>query len=198
MSTHPGAPIPRGKGAVTQHAWPDDCAVQAGLDGLVIVRDPEQPNYSTAFFEAFPRSPKTFLRGEGATVEEAEAAAWAKWQRIASCPGPEGHEYETRGYKNGAGFCKHCGMFATDVFLVSEVGDPCAVCAVRTNWHAEGGKTYCQEHMPRQPCEDCGSPLSKYERYKHFCGGRVPPTSAEVTRVIFDLLGEQSGPLVPE
>lgn len=50
--------------------WPDDCFVQGGGDGIVIVRDGD--NYNTAYFEAFPKNPDCFIRGEGETMEDAE------------------------------------------------------------------------------------------------------------------------------
>lgn len=93
-----------------KHQWGETCFLQWGGDGLVIGKDATR---RTAFFEAFPENPDTFIRGEGKTVEEAEHDAWADWQRILSC---KGHELETRGYKNGAGFCKHCGLFQSGAF----------------------------------------------------------------------------------
>lgn len=101
--------------------------------------------YTTAFVEVAPTSPKTFVRGEGATLAEAEQAAWDKTQRLLACPS---HEFETRGYTNGAGFCRHCGMFASEVFDVAEVGNPCTVCGTRTNWSSVAGSWYCEEHAP--------------------------------------------------
>ena len=77
-----------------QHPWPDDCFVQGGKSGIVLSK---AGNYTTAFVEASPRDPNTFLRGEGSTVEDAEDNAWAKLQQYLSCPSPTGdHEYETR------------------------------------------------------------------------------------------------------
>jgi len=116
-----------------KHDWAEDCFVQCGGDGIVFERKgalvniftSEKPletyaeerslpsTYTTAFFEAFPNNPATFLRGEGKTIEEAEEQAWQKFQRYLACAG---HEFEKRGYTNGAGFCKHCNMFACKVF----------------------------------------------------------------------------------
>jgi hypothetical protein len=69
--------------------------------------------YKTAFFEAFPENPRTFIRGEGKTVKEAEEKAWEKLQGYLAC---EGHEFERRNYKNGVGFCKYCNMFKSHAF----------------------------------------------------------------------------------
>ena len=123
--------------------WPESCFVQCGEKGIVVKKgtlegaltDPakalealetvvglrEEPeSYRTAFFEAFPRDPNTFLRGEGKTVEEAETSAWRQYERFTSC---QGHEFERRGYTNGAGFCKHCNMFSGRVFSEEDSGD---------------------------------------------------------------------------
>ena len=115
-----------------RHPWPEDCSVQCGGDGIVFVEksleeafeDPiqtagevmgiaestDKSSYRTAFFEAFPRNPNTFIRGEGKTREEAEDAAWTKFQKHSACEHPA---FEKRGYNNGAGFCVACGMFSS-------------------------------------------------------------------------------------
>jgi hypothetical protein len=77
----------------------------------------DQKSYITAFFEAFPRDPDTFIRGEGASIEAAERDAWESFQKYAAC---SGHEPERRGYTNGAGFCKNCDMFMNKVFPPTE------------------------------------------------------------------------------
>ena len=125
-----------------QHDWPEDCMVQCGGDGLVVsssvedvFADPltavaqviglaEQPqgSYRTAFFEAFPRNPNTFIRGEGKTIQDAETAAWEKHQRYLSCQHPA---WEKRGYKNGLGFCVECGMSSSRKFVPWE---KCPIC----------------------------------------------------------------------
>lgn len=132
------------RGYAVRHPWPEDCFVQGGESGLVISRSGQ--HYGTAFFEAFPTAPKTFIRGEGKTQEEAEDAAWAKYQRVAS--GDHEHVFETRGYRNGAGFCTHCGLFQSGVFDLAEIGSVCDVCGVGTYYKKIGEKLYCQEHAP--------------------------------------------------
>jgi hypothetical protein len=75
--------------------WPEDCFVQCGGDGIVfeegsleetfksedgllktiatVIGSPtEKKHYRTAFFEAFPKKPSCFIRGEGTTIQEAE------------------------------------------------------------------------------------------------------------------------------
>lgn len=117
-----------------QYDWPTDCFVQCGGSGLVVaaksmdeafadpvetvgqvlgVTEAPQGSYRTAFFEAFPRNPNTFLRGEGTTIEEAETAAWKKYQTHSACEHPA---FEKRGYTNGAGFCVECDMFSSKHF----------------------------------------------------------------------------------
>lgn len=94
--------------------WPAGCFVQGGTRGVVIASDRDA--YRTAFVEAFPRAPKTFLRGEGKTISEAEDACWAQYQRIVTCDGSGEHgPYEPRQYRNGAGFCTRCGAWFAGV-----------------------------------------------------------------------------------
>jgi hypothetical protein len=112
---HPGLLIPRGDGAVTHHEWPEDCGIQGGTHGVVF--RPNAPPYQTAFFEAFPSNPITFIRGEGKTVEAAEDQAWESWQRYLACPG---HDFEKRRYRNGGGICRYCGLFKSDAFEPDE------------------------------------------------------------------------------
>lgn len=149
----PGDRIPRGGGALLTHEWPEDCGVQGGTRGLVISRSHPDGKYFTPFFEAFPNDPKTFIRGEGKTVEEAEEDAWQKWQRYLNCPGPK-HEFEPRGYTNGAGFCKHCGLFQSEIFSPEQLDLTCEVCGVWTFYARRKGKFYCQEHAPKSRFED--------------------------------------------
>ena len=82
--------------------WPEDCGVQCGGMGLVLGRKDslekvlssdtplttlteeaaDDKSYTTAFFEAFPRNPSCFIRGEGKTIEEAEEKAYQKLSLI--------------------------------------------------------------------------------------------------------------------
>lgn len=117
--------------------WPEGVTVQCGDHGVVftkgtldrIVTDPPgvlesvasieaggTGGYTTAFFEAFPDD--TFIRGEGSTVAEAEASAWEQYQRHQAC---EEHEWETRGYTNGAAFCARCGKFSSRQLMTPEL-----------------------------------------------------------------------------
>jgi hypothetical protein len=96
--------------------WPHDCLIQCGDSGVVFVEGGD--NYQTAFWEAFPETPSTFIRGEGATIQEAEQNCFAQYQRILACPE---HEFERGRYESGAGICKHCKLFLSGVFEPTEV-----------------------------------------------------------------------------
>lgn len=97
-------------GALPAKAWPADCDVQWGGGGVVFTQG---GSYRTAFFEAFPADPATFIRGEGEDVLAAEAQAYAKFERILACPG---HAFERRHFRNGAGVCRHCDLFMSGRF----------------------------------------------------------------------------------
>ena len=156
--------------------WPENCKVQAGGNGIVfrgkpgleerMAKDPgdvldqaigEKPlapqAYRTAFFEAFPRNPNTFIRGEGPSVEEAEEKAWQQLQKYQAC---EGHEFEKRGYKNGAGLCVHCNMFQSGVFEPTE--DCTGGCGEKTYYsHDKNGNAWCEncyDSMPEEVMTD--------------------------------------------
>lgn len=91
---------------MARHPWPEDLYVQGGDLGVVMS---PKGNYRTAFVEAFPG---TFLRGEGATVTEAEDACWAQYQRYLHCDGNGPHgPMERRGYRNGGAICGRCGVW---------------------------------------------------------------------------------------
>lgn len=127
-----------------QYPWPDGMFLQGGECGVVIRPADKGGTYRTAFVEAFPGG--TFIRGEGSTVLEAETACWLKYQRYENCPGANGHDYEPRNHRNGAGFCKHCGRFASKVFSPEQLGCFCKVCGVPTFWARVGEDFYCDLH----------------------------------------------------
>lgn len=138
--------------------WPEDCFVQCGEKGIVLsgglekvfasdsipeLADNLESNYSytTAFFEAFPNNPNTFIRGEGKTVEEAELRTWEKYLSYQACAG---HEFEAGKYDNGAGICKHCKMFGSKAIPAY---DPCFKCGTPT-W-------YSKDNQNRRICGEC-------------------------------------------
>jgi len=127
-----------------QKDWPEDCYVQCGGSGIVFKSSPEDGSYFTAFFEAFPKNPKTFIRGEGASIEEAEANAWDKFQRILAC---DKHEYKRHGEEHG--ICIKCGLFTSEVFSPSE---SCSVCnKPEVNYHICFSS---EKHSSRPVCRD--------------------------------------------
>lgn len=95
-------------GELAQFDWPATFYLQGGK--YAGVRPNSNGSLVLAFVEVFPTTPRTFLRREGTTVAEAEAACWEAWQAIVSCPRHPGHgPFERRDYRNGSGFCVHCG-----------------------------------------------------------------------------------------
>lgn len=125
---------------LTTHDWPEDMFIQGGAHGVVGVRSTGK-SYTTAFVEAFP---DTFIRGEGATITEAEDNAWKKYQRQLAC---SVHEYEARGYTNGLGICKKCGRSESDVFTGEQLGQFCFTCGVGTTYSCYSDKAYWDANM---------------------------------------------------
>lgn len=105
-------------GEPQRHPWPEDCYVQGGSRGIVL-GGADGP-YRTAFVEAFPRNPDTFIRGEGPAVADAENACWAKYERVRDCADGSGQHgpYDARDYRNGAGYCTRCGAWFSKVLPV--------------------------------------------------------------------------------
>lgn len=129
---------------VCQKPWAEDMFVQCGGSGVVLDRNDPEKSYTTAFFEAFPKNPSCFLRGEGSTVEEAEAACWEKYQKVITCE----HEMERRNRRDGYGYCKHCS-YASMVF---EPLDKCCKCGVPTRYTTDyKGRHYCKKHGRNKP-----------------------------------------------
>jgi hypothetical protein len=116
--------------------WDKEMYVQSGSSGLVLS---DNGNYSTAFFEAFPKNPSCFLRGEGKTIEEAEANCWDKYQKVVTCD----HEMERRNRTDGYGYCKNCS-YASMVF---EPLTKCCKCSIPTAYAKDyRGRNYCRKH----------------------------------------------------
>lgn len=112
--------------------WPTDCHVQWGGSGVVLGSAP----YRTAFFEAFPRDGTAgFIRGEGPSIDDAEADAFRQWSASSACLSSGGHRWtrsrRTKGkdgkpkaftYTNGGCFCLKCGAFQTAMLPIVELG----------------------------------------------------------------------------
>ena len=141
--------------------WEENCFCQCGGEGIVFTgkdslekafEEPQktiktvlgektdQDHYRTAFFEAFPRSPSCYLRGEGKSIEEAELNAWNKYQKILSC---KTHDWNRRDRVDGYCFCTKCPLSGT--FL--EPLTKCEVCKIPTTGQTnKDDKHYCLDH----------------------------------------------------
>ena len=156
--------------AEARYPWPEDCSIQGGDDGIVFTQgsmsdalaNPAKGveaiasalgvmnppgSYRTAFFEAFPGSPRSFLRGEGKTLSEAEDDCWRQWQQILACTT---HDFDRKSYRNGEGICRHCGLFSMSAFPTTSV--PCVGCgesAAGSLWGPDRhGRWYCKKCAP--------------------------------------------------
>lgn len=185
-----------------RHPWPAGLFMQGGHAGRQVVATPEHladPEVRTVtnpegttlallrdrvFLEAFPPdipgSPGGFMRAQGASFADAEDALWGQWVKKETCPSVKAtgeHRWETRGYKNGAGFCADCDIFGSRVFDVAVVGDPCVVCGTRT-WHHHvgevGGEARTDGTRNRRRCS------------RPVCPDHAPPLEWDVA----DLLGD--------
>jgi len=159
--------------------WPENCFVQCGGDGLVLrsgsmeeVLESEglsetienlakNTSYTTAFFEAFPRNPDTFIRGEGTTIEEAEDNAFSKFEKYSACDHPE---FEKRDYKNGYGFCVKCGMGSSGAF---EPEYKCRICGQPTYYTFDKhDQPYCEDHASEIAWEDLPKSIQALRKYQ--------------------------------
>ena len=81
------------------------------------------------YVEVFINSPKnaeTFDAAYGETFEECEDILWKRYQNYINCV----HEFSRNSpkgvhYSNGAGFCKHCGMFRSEAFEPETICEEC-------------------------------------------------------------------------
>ncbi len=130
------------KSVESKYNWVGAELLQGGVKGVVLSK---KGSYYTAFVEAFIAD--SFIRGEGATLEEAETDCWNKYQKLTACVK---HEYEARGYRNGGGICKNCGKFASNVFTGEQLGQFCVVCGEGTIYKHDSKKDewYCEKDDP--------------------------------------------------
>lgn len=104
-------------GYSVKYDWPEEAYLQGNDYGVVLSNEP----YETAFFEAFPKNPKTFIRGEGKTLEEAETQAWNFYQKIINC---KEHNFIRRKESNH-GTCKNCNLFMSEIFKTCKTCTNC-------------------------------------------------------------------------
>jgi hypothetical protein len=131
-----------------KQAWEESTGVQCGSNGVVVNNleaafggdfSKENTAYTTAFFEAFPKNPNCFIRGEGKDIEEAELDAWNQYQKIKNC----NHEMERRNRTDGYGYCKHCSYSS----MVFESLNKCCKCKKPCNYSVDTkGNHYCKRH----------------------------------------------------
>ena len=98
--------------------WPSDTYVQWGGRGVVVRSAEKGGPYGTAFFEAMPAG-GGFIRGEGKTIEDAEADAYERFEMEDGC---RPHRWGRRGYTNGGAKCLRCGSFRTAFKPIYEIG----------------------------------------------------------------------------
>lgn len=97
------------RGWQPRHPWPAEARMQFT----------ESPRHGTAFIEVFLERPDpSFLRMDGATLEETEELAWAHLTRWRGCD----HQFVRRdggqiGSNDTCGRCTRCGGVQTDMFL---------------------------------------------------------------------------------
>jgi hypothetical protein len=110
--------------------WDTNCYLQCGGNGLVLSK---KKSYNTAFFEAFPEidGMRSFIRGEGKDINEAEVEAWNKYQKFKSC---DEHNFERtlngKERTDGFGTCSLCQFSSSDAL---EPLTTCSICNVKTN-----------------------------------------------------------------
>ncbi|MGI8306985.1 hypothetical protein [Saccharopolyspora hattusasensis] len=139
-----------------RHPWPPETIVSAGK-GVVVQRHPkpgEPRTHTTFFMEIYPPG-AAFIRSEGQTPAECEDSAWAQYQHALDCTDGTGrHDWESRGYRNGAGFCSRCNTFDPQVFTGEQLGQHCRVCQTGTTCHWETDEAtgqvsfLCADHCP--------------------------------------------------
>lgn len=118
--------------------WPENTFTQCGEKGVVFTK---KGNYKTAFFEAFPKQPATFIRGEGLTIEEAEEKAFSKYLRYIQC---DEHDFKRKD-NSEHGICVNCSLFLTDIFPPV---NKCSVCdKEHVNYFTHEDEYCCKEHF---------------------------------------------------
>lgn len=142
---------------ILHHDWP--LSTVWNLNGSLDPTVNQMYGLGSVSMEVFTHEPEnaaTMLGADGITFEECEEKCWEKYQEYQRCQhtftreSPDGVHYT-----NGAGFCKHCGMFKSKAFEPETV---CTACGK----HANLFSTLNGEHL----CENCYQNRSWQEK-KH-------------------------------
>lgn len=128
-----------------RYDWPDNIALQCGKDGIAMRSD--RKIYHTSFFGAFPKEPRTFIRGEGKTIRLAEKDAWDKYQKIVNC---KEHDFDRMGFTTGIVICRKCGLAS----FSAEPLTSCCICGNKTAYSYDiDGNWYCENDVREKPLE---------------------------------------------
>lgn len=180
--------------------WPEDTHCSFGKKGLVLSRE---GSYTTMFIEVYPRD-GVFIRGEGETAEECEAACWDKWQRHLHCDGSgRGHLWEPRGYRNGVGTCARCGVRERDRVTHEQLGAYCHLCGVATFDRHNDERFSCDAHClsdsgehdwsddVHKGCKSCGA---LHPRHPIYCDDVDDDSMSEEIGHVLQSLGKEERP----
>ena len=157
-----------------QYNWPEktffNIHIDPSYDEMVSVSGVEIPGLNKEehdsklyYIEAFPdvNGIGTYIGAHGNSFEECENILWEEYQRYLSCPK---HEFirddGTHHYSNGAGVCKHCGLFASNVLEPETQCDNCCI-------HTANLSPILRDNKIQYLCEDCYS-KAKWEE-KLYC-----------------------------
>lgn len=155
----------------SRHPWATGTYVQGGT----YASDEVDEGYDSAFIEAFPvvGTVETYLRADAATVAEAEAKAYAQYQRQLACP-EHVWSREVSGTHRTDGYarCTECGL--TGRALPPET--TCTVCNTPTK-HDRLGEHLCLTHYMDVPAETRAERLAA--RYHAMKGGLRETSSYE-------------------
>lgn len=131
---------------ILHHDWP--LSTVWNLNGSLDPTVNQMYGLGSVSMEVFTHEPEnaaTMLGADGITFEECEEKCWEKYQEYQRCQHTFTRESPDGGhYTNGAGFCKHCGMFKSQAFEPETV---CTSCGK----HANLFSTLNDEWL----CEDC-------------------------------------------
>lgn len=158
-----------------QHNWPEETNfnihIDPSYDEMVSASggaeiqglNKEQHDNRLYYIEAFPdvNGIGTYIGTHGSSFEECENILWGEYQKYLSCPK---HEFVRddgeHHYSNGAGVCKHCGLFASNVLEPETQCDNCCI-------HTANLTPILRDNKIQYLCEDCYS-KAKWEE-KLYC-----------------------------